>query len=82
MRATDFIEGTLFFHSCLKRRKQNVNIYDTDSLFQMFITEPSQDSILGPILFNIFIYDTFLFIKELAEQILLVITPGFLQRKT
>ena len=48
----------------------------------MLITEPSQGSILGPILFNIFIYETFVFIKELAEQILLVIIFGAFQRKT
>ena len=56
--------GVTFIYSYLKRRKQGVKINDTDSIFQILLSGVPQGSILGPILFNIFINDIFLFINE------------------
>ena len=57
-------DGVTFIYSYLKRRKQGVKINDTESIFQILLSGVSQGSILGPILFNIFINDLFLFINE------------------
>ena len=43
------------FFSYLKGRTQNVKINNTYSVFQVLLSGVPQDSILGPILFNIFI---------------------------
>ena len=48
----------------MKRRKQGAKINDAESVFQILITGIPQGSTLGHILFNIFINDLFLFIKD------------------
>ena len=50
-------ETTTFFHSYLKRRGQRVRIDDILSSLQVLIPLVPQGSILGPILFNIFLND-------------------------
>ena len=56
MHAYGFEINTLvFFYSYLKNRKQNVKINNTYSIFQVLLSGVTQESILGPILFNIFI---------------------------
>ena len=53
-----------FLYSYLKRRKQSVKIYDTESFFQIILSGVPQGSILGPILVNLFINDLLFLIKE------------------
>ena len=53
-----------FFYSYLKRHKQSVKINNTHNVFQMLLLGIAQGSILGPILFNIFINDLFYRVKE------------------
>ena len=50
-------KSAVFLYSYLKRRKQNVKIDDILSTFQSLISVVPQGSILGPILFNIFLND-------------------------
>ena len=53
-----------FVYSYLKHRKHGVKINDTESDFQILLLVVPQSSVLGPNIFNIFINDLFLFIKD------------------
>ena len=65
MHAYGFSKNCLvFFYSYLKRRKQNVRINNTHSIFQILLSEVPQRYILGPILLNIFINDLLLWISN------------------
>ena len=53
-----------FFHSYLKRRKQNGRINNTHSVFQIVLSGVPQISTFGLLLFNIFINDLYLSVSE------------------
>ena len=58
------IDAVTFFYSYLKRRNLNVKINNTHSVFQVLLSGVPQGSILGPVLFNMFINDFYLWITK------------------
>ena len=54
----------ILFYKYLKRRKQSVKTNNMQSALQVLLSEIPQVSILGPILFNVFINDFYYRIKE------------------
>ena len=65
LNAYGFDKNTLtLLFSYLKNRKQSVRIKNNYSSFLELLSGVPQDSILGTLLFNIFLNDFFLFIKE------------------
>ena len=57
-------DAVTFLDNYLKHRKQSVKIKNIYSFFSTILSSVPQGSILGPMLFNIFINDSFLWLKK------------------
>ena len=58
----------VLIYSYLKRREKSVRINNTYSSFQTILSGVPQGSVLGPILFSVYINDIFLFINPLEPK--------------
>ena len=67
-----------FLYSYLKPRKQSVKINDTESFFQILLSGVPQGSILGPIVFNLFIKMLKIFLLKMLNLQILQMTTQYM----